>query len=109
MGLCSQQMIRATLNKRHNAAFCRLAETRVPDAQSCRRSAPYRPSVTATLVLAVFLTLCLALFPNFLFSIIILWAGCALLSNHLLKASAALANLIRIPVDAAKPAAQPQA
>tara|TARA_B100000780_G_scaffold191509_1_gene134907 strand:+ start:474 stop:779 length:306 start_codon:yes stop_codon:yes gene_type:complete len=101
-------MIRATLNKRHNAAFCRLAETRVPDAQSCRRSAPYRPSVTATLVLAVFLTLCLALFPNF-FSIIILWAGCALLSNHLLKASAALANLIRIPVDAAKPAAQPQA
>ena len=105
MGLCSQQMIRATLNKRHNAAFCRLAGTSVPNAQSYPRSATCRPSVTSTLVLAVFLTLSLALFPNF-FLIITLWAGSFLLGSRLLKGSAALANLIRILVDAAKPTAQ---
>ena len=106
MGLCSQQMIRATLTKRHNAAFCRLAGTSVPNAQSYPRSATCRPSVTSTLVLAVFLMLSLALFPNFLFLIITLWAGSFLLGSRLLKGSAALANLIRILVDAAKPTAQ---
>ena len=40
------------------------------------------------------------------FLIIILWAGSFLLGSRLLKGSAALANLIRILVDAAKPTAQ---